>query len=68
MTGLMASMIEPLLAAGLASLLLGEWISTVTAGGCVLLMGAMVLLWHCESKPAGPSLPAHRHHPVLGTS
>ncbi len=67
-TGLMASMIEPLLAAGLVSLLLGERISTVTAGGCVLLMGAMVLLWHCESKPAGPSLPAHRHHPVLGTS
>lgn len=55
LTGLVAAMIEPLLAAGLASLLLGERISTATAGGCVLLMAAMVLLWHCERKPAARS-------------
>lgn len=49
--GLVASMIEPLLAAGLASLFLGERISPSTAVGCALLMGAMVLLWRSERQP-----------------
>ena len=66
--GLVASMIEPLLAALLAALFLGERISPSTAGGCALLMGAMVLLWQSErTPPALPQLDRRRakDHPGL---
>lgn len=43
--GLVASMVEPVLAAGLAALLLGEAIAGLTGAGCLLLMGAMGMLW-----------------------
>jgi len=46
--GLVASMIEPLLAALLAAVLLGEHVSGAMIAGCVLLTGAMVLLWRAE--------------------
>jgi DME family drug/metabolite transporter len=46
--GLVASMIEPVLAALLAVFLMGERISPTTAAGCALLMGAMLLLWQSE--------------------
>jgi len=46
--GLVASMIEPLLAALFAALLLGEQLSATMALGCALLMAAMVLLWRSE--------------------
>lgn len=48
--GLVASMIEPLLAALLAALLLGEHVSGVMTLGCVLLIAAMVLLWRSEQR------------------
>ncbi len=50
--GLVASMIEPLLAALLASLLLGEKVLPLTAAGCALLLVAIVLLWQGERHPA----------------
>lgn len=46
--GLVASMVEPVLAAFLAALLVHEAIVPVTWVGCLLLMGAMVLLWREE--------------------
>jgi DME family drug/metabolite transporter len=46
--GLVASMIEPLLAALLAALVMGERVSPVTMAGCALLAGAMVVLWRGE--------------------
>lgn len=46
--GLVASMIEPLLAALLAALLLGEHVSATMMSGCLLLIAAMVLLWRAE--------------------
>ena len=46
--GLVASMIEPLLAAALAALLLGERVSPTMTAGCALLLGAMVVLWRSE--------------------
>jgi DME family drug/metabolite transporter len=51
-TGLVASMIEPLLAALLASLLLGETVLPITAAGCGILLAAIVLLWQGERPPA----------------
>lgn len=51
-TGLVASMIEPLLAALLASLLLGEQVVPMTAAGCVLLLAAIILLWQGERLSA----------------
>jgi DME family drug/metabolite transporter len=51
-TGLVASMIEPLLAALLASLLLGETVLPITAAGCAILLAAIVLLWQGERPPA----------------
>lgn len=50
--GLVASMIEPLLAAILAALLLGERILPSTTAGCAVLMAAMVLLWESERRSA----------------
>lgn len=47
--GLVASMVEPVLAAGLAALLLGEAIAGLTGAGCLLLMGAMGMLW-CDER------------------
>lgn len=46
--GLMASMVEPGLAALLAVGLLGEGIARTTGVGCVLLIGAMMALWQQE--------------------
>lgn len=46
--GLVASMIEPLLAALFAGFLLGEHLSGAMMSGCVLLIVAMVLLWRAE--------------------
>ncbi len=46
--GLVASMIEPLLAALFAGFLLGEHLSGTMMSGCVLLIVAMVLLWRAE--------------------
>lgn len=52
--GLVASMIEPLLAALLAALLLGEQVSATMTFGCALLMAAMVLLWRRERAEGAP--------------
>lgn len=51
-TGLVASMIEPLLAALLASLLLGEQVVPMTAASCALLLAAIILLWQGERPTA----------------
>lgn len=48
--GLVASMIEPAVAAGLALLFLKEWLSFQELGGCVLLFGAMLVLWQEEQR------------------
>lgn len=52
--GLVASMIEPLLAALLAALLLGEQVFATMTFGCALLMAAMVLLWRSERAEGAP--------------
>ena len=46
--GLVASMVEPVLAAGLAALVLGEVIAPMAGAGCLLLLGTMVILWSTE--------------------
>lgn len=48
--GLVASMIEPAVAAGLAMLLLSEWLSAWEMAGCVLLFVAMLALWRGEQQ------------------
>ncbi len=50
--GLVASMVEPALAALLAWLLIGELLSAQELAGCLLLMLAMVALWHGEQRRA----------------
>lgn len=48
--GLVASMIEPAVAAGLALLFLKEWLSFQELGGCLLLFVAMLVLWQEEQR------------------
>ena len=48
--GLVASMIEPAVAAGLALLFLREWLSFQELMGCLLLFGAMLVLWREEQR------------------
>ena len=43
-------MIEPAVAAGLAVLFLGEWLSFHELAGCLLLFGAMLVLWQEEQR------------------
>ncbi len=50
--GLVASMIEPALAAVLAGVLLHETLTLVQFAGCLLLMLAMVVLWQGERRPS----------------
>jgi DME family drug/metabolite transporter len=49
--GLVASMIEPAVAAGLAFLFLQESLSAWEVMGCVLLFFAMLTLWLEENEP-----------------
>lgn len=49
--GLVASMIEPAVAAGLALLFLGEWLTFRELTGCLMLFGAMLVLWQEEQRP-----------------
>jgi drug/metabolite transporter, DME family len=51
--GLIASMVEPALAALLARVLIGELLSPTEIAGCLMLMLAMVVLWQGEEKAAG---------------
>jgi DME family drug/metabolite transporter len=48
--GLVASMIEPAVAAGLALLFLREWLSFQALVGCLMLFGAMLVLWQEEQR------------------
>lgn len=48
--GLVASMIEPAVAAGLALLFLKEWLSFQELAGCLMLFGAMLVLWREEQR------------------
>lgn len=48
--GLIASMLEPAVAAILARLLLGEVLTTGQTTGCALVMAAMVILWKSEQR------------------
>lgn len=48
--GLVASMIEPAVAAGLALLFLREWLSFWELTGCLMLFGAMLVLWQEEQR------------------
>jgi len=48
--GLVASMIEPAVAAGLALLFLREWLSFQELAGCLMLFGAMLVLWQEEQR------------------
>ena len=48
--GLVASMIEPAVAAGLAVLFLREWLSLQELAGCVMLFAAMLVLWREEQQ------------------
>lgn len=56
--GLVASMIEPAVAAGLALLFLREWLSFQELMGCLMLFAAMLVLWQEEQRlkvvPARP--------------
>lgn len=57
--GLVASMVEPFLAALLALVLIGEQVTPATMAGCALLVAAMLLLWRGEkASVAGASSPA----------
>lgn len=51
--GLVASMIEPALAAVLAGILLHEMVTLAQFAGCLLLMLAMVVLWQGERRTSG---------------
>lgn len=55
--GLVASMIEPAVAAGLAFLFLQEWLSLQELMGCLLLFGAMLVLWREEQRVRGATAP-----------
>ncbi|PZF76191.1 hypothetical protein DK847_13375 [Aestuariivirga litoralis] len=59
--GLVASMIEPAVAAGLALLLLREWLSFQELAGCLLLFGAMLVLWQEEQRITA----AQRRRPAM---
>lgn len=66
--GLVASMIEPLLAMLFATVLLGEHVSQPMTVGCILLMAAMVLLWRSEGgrpcpQPSSQQPPATKPSP-----
>jgi drug/metabolite transporter, DME family len=50
LTGLVASMIEPAVAAGLAFLFLGETLTLWRTMGCLVMMFAMITLWFGEKK------------------
>lgn len=51
-SGLVASMIEPAIAAALAATLLGEFLRPMELVGCLAVIAAMVLIWRAESRPA----------------
>ncbi len=51
-SGLVASMIEPAIAAALAATLLGEFLRPMELAGCLAVIAAMVLIWRAESRPA----------------
>lgn len=53
-TGLVASMIEPAVAAGLAFLFLNETLTSWQMFGCFMLLTAMMTLWLDEQKTAPP--------------
>ncbi|MCF1708483.1 DMT family transporter [Tabrizicola sp. J26] len=51
-SGLVASMIEPAIAAALAAALLGEFLRPMELVGCAGVITAMVLIWRAETRPA----------------
>jgi DME family drug/metabolite transporter len=64
--GLVASMVEPFLAALLAFALIGERVTPATMAGCALLVAAMMLLWRAEKTwAAGTSRSATSLQPKL---
>mgnify|MGYP001764929732 CR=1 FL=1 len=50
-SGLVASMIEPVIAAVLAAALLGEFLRPMEMIGCLAVTAAMVLIWRAETRP-----------------
>lgn len=62
--GLIASMVEPAIAAFLAAWLLGERLAPATGVGCGLMMLAMTVLWWSSAPaPTRPDRPAPRTSP-----
>ncbi|WP_365967741.1 EamA family transporter [Mesorhizobium sp.] len=53
--GLVASMIEPAVAAGLAFLFLNETLTAWQTLGCLMLLTAIVILWLDEQRSSVPA-------------
>ncbi|MCV2865904.1 EamA family transporter [Albidovulum sediminicola] len=66
LVGLIASMIEPAIAACLAVWVLSDRLSTAETGGCALLMMSMLVLWLSERMIARKRRPAVAAAPRAG--